>query len=68
MKINQLKKLNFNITTQLVCVFKIFEDVRLVQQIREEIEKVKIYTIKNPLIIFNTMSPKIADTAFATNE
>ena len=53
---------------QLARVFKVFEDFRLVQQIMEEIEKLKIYTIKNPLMIFNTTPPRIADTALATNE
>ena len=37
----QLENRNSNITTQLACIFKTFEDFRLVQQIREEIEKVK---------------------------
>ncbi len=35
-----LENRNSNITMQLACVFKIFEDFRLVAQIREEIEKV----------------------------
>jgi hypothetical protein len=63
-----LENRNTNITTELACITKVFSDFRLVAQIREEIEKVKIYTIKNPLIIFNTTPPKIADTALATNE
>ena len=37
----KLENRNSNITTQLACIFKTFEDFRLVQQIREEIEKVK---------------------------
>jgi len=40
-KSNWLENRNSNITTQLACIFKTFEDFRLVQQIREEIEKVK---------------------------
>ena len=36
-----LENRSTNITTQLACIFKTFEDFRLVQQIREEIEKVK---------------------------
>ena len=63
-----LEKRESNITMQLARVFKVFEDFRLVQQIMEEIEKLKIYTIKNPLMIFNTTPPRIADTALATNE
>ena len=34
----QLETRNSNITTQLACIFKTFEDFRLVQQIREEVE------------------------------
>jgi hypothetical protein len=34
----QLENRNSNITTQLACIFKTFEDFRLVQQIREEVE------------------------------
>ncbi len=37
----QLEKRNFNITTQLSCLIKTFEDFRLVAQIRKEIEKVR---------------------------
>ena len=36
-----LENRNVNITTQLACLIKTFEDCRLVQQIREEIEKVR---------------------------
>jgi len=36
-----LENRNFNITKQLACIIKTFEDFRLVAQIREEIEKVK---------------------------
>jgi len=32
---------NSNITKQLACIIKTFEDFRLVAQIREEIEKLK---------------------------
>jgi len=37
----ELENRNFNITKQLACIIKTFEDFRLVAQIREEIEKVK---------------------------
>jgi hypothetical protein len=36
-----LEKRSFNITKHLGHIIKVFEDFRLVQQIREEIEKVK---------------------------
>jgi len=36
-----LENRNTNITTQLACLIKTFEDCRLVAQIREEIEKVR---------------------------
>ena len=39
---NWLENRNSNITTQLDYIFKAFSDFRLVAQIREEIEKVKI--------------------------
>ncbi|EKE00318.1 MAG: hypothetical protein ACD_22C00047G0004 [uncultured bacterium] len=41
---NWLENRNSNITTQLACIFKTFEDFRLVRQIREEIEKVQQIT------------------------
>ena len=44
-----LENRNSNITTQLACIFKTFEDFRLVAQIREEIEKVK------PSLAFTTL-------------
>ena len=36
-----LEKRSFNITKELAYLIKTFEDFRLVQQIREEIEKVR---------------------------
>jgi len=36
-----LENRNSNITTHLACIFKTFEDFRLVAQIREEIDRVK---------------------------
>jgi len=36
-----LENRNCNITTELACIIKTFEDFRLVAQIREDIEKVK---------------------------
>jgi len=40
-KAYMLENRNSNITSQLACIFKTFEDFRLVQQIREDIEMVK---------------------------
>ncbi len=37
----KLPKRNFNITTQLSHIFKVFEDFTFVHQLREELEKVK---------------------------
>ena len=37
-----LENRNTNITTQLASIIKVLSDFRLVAQIREEIEKVKI--------------------------
>jgi len=36
-----LENRNSNITKQLACIFKTFEDFRLVAQIREEIAKIE---------------------------
>ncbi len=38
---NWLENRNFNITTQLSHIYKVFTDFKLIAQIREEIEKVK---------------------------
>ena len=38
-----LEDRNSNTTSQLACVFNIFEDFRLVVQIREEIEKINMF-------------------------
>jgi DNA invertase Pin-like site-specific DNA recombinase len=43
---NLLENRSTNITSQLACIFKTFEDFRLVQQIRKEIEKVNILSMK----------------------
>lgn len=36
---------SYNITSQLASLIKTFEDFKLVQQIREEIERVKSYSL-----------------------
>lgn len=39
-----LENRNSNITTELSRIIKVFEDCRLVAQIREEIEKVRLFS------------------------
>lgn len=47
---NLLENRESNITTQLASIFKAFEDCRLVQQIREEIEKVKQINVLSKVV------------------